>query len=74
MGAGESLKIMTLLHIKENRGWNIGPDIRKCTECGTRLWLPSDGIWTDDKKVWEKPPEGYVNCYLHMKGVVNEVP
>ena len=51
-----------VLHIKESGGWNIGPDIRKCTECGTRLWIPSDGIWTDERKTWETPPDGYINC------------
>ena len=53
---------MTVLHIKEYGGWNIGPDIRKCTECGTRLWIAADGTWTDSRKVWESPPAGFVNC------------
>jgi hypothetical protein len=53
---------VTTLHLKETSSWNIGPDIRKCTECGTRLWLSSDGVWTDDRRVWLAPPIGYVGC------------
>jgi len=51
-----------VLHLKEFSAQNSGPDIRKCTECGVRLWLASDGSWTDVRKAWEHPPEGYVSC------------
>jgi hypothetical protein len=59
---GEEPLMTQVLHIKESGGWNIGPEIRKCTNCGTRLWLASDGIWTDDRKTWVNPPEGYISC------------
>lgn len=49
------------LHIKED-GPGLGPDIRKCTRCGTRLWLPGDGEYTTDRATFENPPPGYVNC------------
>ena len=51
-----------VLHIKEFSEWNSGPDIRKCTHCGVRLWIASDGVWTDEKSIWKSPPEGYINC------------
>lgn len=57
-----------ILHIKEFSEWNSGPDIRKCTDCGVRLWIPSDGEWTDVRAVWESPPEGYVSCKSAREG------
>jgi len=60
---------VVVLHVKEPSERNSGPHIRKCTECGVRLWLATDGIWTEDKKRWESPPEGYVNCRT-QKGTV----
>lgn len=51
-----------VLHVKIPDAWNSGPDIRKCTSCSVRLWLATDGIWTDSRAVWENPPAGYVSC------------
>lgn len=50
------------LHLKELSFQNSGPDLRKCTECGTRLWLPTDGIWTENRAEWETPASGALNC------------
>jgi len=35
---------------------------RKCSECARRLWIPADGVWTDNHAVWKDPPKGFVNC------------
>jgi hypothetical protein len=51
-----------VLHLKEYSEFNSGPHIRKCTECGTRLWIERDGVWTDNRADWQKPPPGYINC------------
>jgi hypothetical protein len=51
-----------VLHAKFPDAWNIGPHIRKCTECGVRLWLATDGEWTEDPATWREPPSGYVRC------------
>lgn len=50
-----------ILHIKENLP-GLGPDIRKCTRCGTRLWLPSDGTYTTSLAEYLDPPAPFVNC------------
>lgn len=52
----------TVLHLKEYSEWNSGPHIRKCTECGVRLWIVSDGVWTENRVEWQMPPSGYINC------------
>lgn len=52
---------LTVLHIKEDRP-GLGPHIRMCTDCGTRLWLVGDGVWTEERSVFNAPPEGYINC------------
>lgn len=51
-----------VLHLKEFSAFNSGPHIRKCTECGVRLWIERDGVWTDNRSQWQKPPSGYINC------------
>ncbi len=51
-----------VLHLKEYSSWNSGPDIRKCTDCGVRLWIETDGTWTNSRKIFEAPPDGYVSC------------
>jgi hypothetical protein len=53
---------LTVLHYKNYALPDHGPHIRKCTECGVRLWIASDGIWTEDSETWHTPPEGYVRC------------
>jgi hypothetical protein len=52
------------LHFKNYNNPNYGPHIRMCTECAVRLWIESDGIWTDDRKIWHNPPVGYINCKI----------
>jgi hypothetical protein len=61
--ADEAVVRPVVLHIKEYSPWNSGPDIRKCTDCGVRLWLATDGVWTNDRKIFEAPPDGYVSCW-----------
>lgn len=51
----------TVLHYRTDAE-ACGGVSRKCSECGTRLWIPKDGKYTEDHRVWEKPPPGYVNC------------
>lgn len=57
---------MITLHIKQDLP-GLGPDIKKCTNCGTRLWLASDGIWTDSVEIYDNPPEDYINCNKKVK-------
>ena len=56
-----------VVHLKEYSEFNSGPHIRKCTECGVRLWIPADGVWTDNRSTWLAPPAGYVSCATWAK-------
>ncbi|HEY8097442.1 MAG TPA: hypothetical protein VIE65_15300 [Methylobacter sp.] len=51
-----------VLHYKTQENQPYGSESRKCSRCGTRLWIPADGIWTDCLEVWEDPPIGFKNC------------
>lgn len=51
-----------VLHYRTQEGQPYGSESRKCSECGVRLWIASDGTWTDDHRIWKSPPEGHVNC------------
>lgn len=51
----------TVLHYRTDAE-ACGGVSRMCSECGVRLWIPKDGIYTEDHGVWEKPPLGYMNC------------
>lgn len=64
---GETYVEEIVLHHKTQDGQPYGSVSRKCSECGCRLWVASDGTWTDDKKQWKEPPPGYVNCYTRLK-------
>lgn len=61
--ASEALtQVNDVLHYRTQTMQPYGSESRKCSECGVRLWIPSDGVWTDDHSVWQNPPPGYVNC------------
>jgi hypothetical protein len=56
------VEIGTVLHFKSQDGQPYGSERRCCSECGARLWVLSDGEWTDVRAEWETPRDGYVNC------------
>lgn len=53
------------LHLMTQDGQPYGSQRRCCEMCGVMIWNdpPSDGgEWTDDRRVYQQPPIGYVRC------------
>lgn len=40
-----------------------------CNICGAAILGRDPPKWTDDSKVYNKPPSGYVNCLDHKKRI-----
>ena len=53
-----------VLHYMTQNGQPLGSARRCCERCAVRLWIPSDGSYTDDAQLYHAPPRGYLACWI----------
>ena len=57
-----------VLHLMTQGNQPYGSQRRCCEICGVMIWGLPQPAWTDDRKIYAKPPEKYVPCNEAKKG------